>query len=173
MTTKQLKDLPDDILSLFDPKVTHEPDEENLEKFVNNLKETLRIRLAEREDVRDPLRFSSLGQPDRKVWYMANSKKGPEDLTAKTYLKFLYGDVIEQLVLFLTREAGHTVEREQEEIDVDGVLGHIDAIVDGVLVDVKSASPYGYKKFKYNSVVEDDPFGYTQQLAGYSSVLTI
>jgi hypothetical protein len=55
---------------------------------------------------------------------------------------------------------------------VDGVLGHIDAIVDGVLVDVKSASPYGYKKFKYNSVVEDDPFGYTQQLAGYSSVLT-
>ena len=141
--TTQLKDLPEDILGLFDPNKTHEPNEENLDWIANNLKEILRTRLAEREVVGNPLRFSSLGRPDRQIWYMANSQGGPQELNAKTYFKFLYGDIIELLVLFLAKEAGHKVEREQEEIEVDGVLGHIDAIIDGVVVDVKSASPYG------------------------------
>ena len=96
----------------------------------------------------------------------------PEDLSPKTYFKFLYGDVIEQLILFLAKEAGHKVEMEQLEVEQDGVKGHIDAVIDDVLVDVKSASPFGYKKFKTESVVEDDPFGYVEQLAGYSNILT-
>lgn len=84
----------------------------------------------------------------------------------------MYGDIIEQLILFLAREAGHTVERTQEEVEVDGVKGHIDAIIDGVVIDVKSASPYGYKKFENQTVTEDDPFGYVEQLSGYTNVLT-
>lgn len=167
----ELKTLPEDILGLFDPNVTHEPNEENLDWIADNLKDILRTRLKEREKVDNPLRFSSLGRPDRQIWYTANSKGGKEDLNAKTYFKFLYGDVIELLVLFLAKESGHKVERLQEEIEVDGVLGHIDAVIDDVVVDVKSASPYGYKKFKENAVLDDDPFGYVQQLAGYSTVL--
>jgi len=103
---------------------------------------------------------------------MAHHDGTAEKLSPKTFFKFLYGDVIEQLVLFLAKEAGHDVERHQEEIEVDGVKGHIDAIIDGVVVDVKSASPFGYKKFERNAVVFDDPFGYVQQLAGYANVLT-
>lgn len=87
-------------------------------------------------------------------------------------MKFLYGDVIEQLLLFLAKEAGHSVEQEQAEVEVNGVKGHIDAIIDGVVVDVKSASPYGYKKFKEGNVVGEDPFGYVAQLSGYATVLT-
>lgn len=167
----ELKTLPEDILGLFDPNVTHEPNEENLQWLAENLKGIMRTRLAEREKVDNPLRFSSLGRPDRQIWYMANSNEAKEDLNAKTYFKFLYGDVIELLVLFLAKESGHKVERMQEEVEVDGVLGHIDAVVDDVVVDVKSASPFGYKKFASSSVIEDDPFGYVQQLAGYSTVL--
>lgn len=170
--SKELSTLVEDIYALFDPNVTHEPSEENLDAFASNIKELLRVRLSQREDVRNPLRFSALGKPDRQLWYDAHPDGNEEELTAKTFFKFLYGDVIEQLVLFLTKEAGHTVEQEQGEVNVDGVLGHIDAIVDGVVVDVKSASPFGYKKFETNSVVNDDPFGYVAQLSGYADVLT-
>ena len=167
-----LQTLPEDIYALFDPTKDHEVNEENLEWAAQQFKELLRHRLKEREPLADPLRFSSMGRPDRQIWYMAQADKEPEAMQSKTYFKFLYGDVIELLILFLAREAGHTVERTQEELEVDGVKGHIDAVIDGVVVDVKSASPFGYKKFKENSVIQDDPFGYVQQLAGYASVLT-
>ena len=169
---KQLNTLVEDIYTLFDPNKGHEPSEENLEEVANNIKELLRTRLALREDVRSPLRFSALGRQNRQLWFDGHPDGEEEELTAKTYFKFLYGDIIEQLILFLTKEAGHTVELEQGEVEVDGVKGHIDAIVDGTVVDVKSASPYGYKKFETNSVTEDDPFGYVAQLSGYADVLT-
>jgi hypothetical protein len=102
---------------------------------------------------------------------MANADE-QEVISGKTGLKFMYGDLIEQMLLFLVKEAGHTVEREQEEIEVDGVLGHIDAVIDGVTVDVKSASPLSYAKFERGSLFEDDPFGYIGQISGYASVVT-
>lgn len=171
---KSLTNLVPDIFSLFDPTTTHTPNEENLENFANNIKDLLRVRLQGRKDDFSPLRFSSLGRPDRQLWYMANPDKElpPEELDPKTYFKFLYGDVIEQLVIFLAKEAGHKVEHEQLEIEVNGVKGHIDAIIDGVLVDVKSASPHGYTKFKENTILDNDPFGYVAQLSGYANVLT-
>lgn len=172
MTTKTLDTLVEDIYSLFNPDEGHEVSEDNLDKFAEDLKDVLRTRLRQRETPTSPLRFSALGQPDRKVWYKATMADKATPMSPKTYFKFLYGDVIECLILFLCKEAGHSVESEQKEVEVNGVKGHIDAIIDGVVVDVKSASPFGYKKFATNSVVEDDPFGYTQQLAGYASVLT-
>ncbi len=163
--------IPEDVYKLFDPNKGHEPSEENLNEFAENIKTLLRQRLAKREPIDNPLRFSSLGRPDRQLWYMA--KKYPsEELSAKTYFKFLYGDIIEQMILFLVKEAGHTVEHEQGEVSVDGVQGHIDAVIDGVVVDVKSASPIGYTKFVKQEVTTNDTFGYAQQLAGYAQVLT-
>lgn len=86
-------------------------------------------------------------------------------------MKFLFGDILECLLLFLAEEAGHTVTQKQAEVNVNGVLGHIDAVIDGVVVDVKSASTYSFKKFKDGSLETNDPFGYYEQLAGYSKGL--
>lgn len=173
MGTKELSTLVDDIYSLFDPEVDHECSEENLEAFAENLKELLRQRLSKYNPPESPIRFSSLGKPDRQMWYEAHPVEGSkEPMLPKTYLKFMYGDIIEQMLLFLAKEAGHEVRDEQMELEVDGIKGHIDAIIDGVVVDVKSASPYGYKKFEDKTVTEDDPFGYVAQLSGYASVLT-
>ena len=168
----KLETLVDDIYALFDPNKTHEPDEANLDKFATDLKELLRVRLRERQVNGGVLRFSSLGKQDRQLWYQHIGVQG-EELTAQTYLKFLYGDIVEQLVLFLAREAGHTVTGEQQEVEVDGIKGHIDAIIDDVLVDVKSASPFGYQKFVKSEVHVNDTFGYTQQLAGYGQALNL
>ena len=46
---KQLKDLPEDILNLFDGDVDHVVDENNLEEFADNLKEIIRTRFRERQ----------------------------------------------------------------------------------------------------------------------------
>ncbi len=171
MTKKTIDTVVEDIYALFDPNNGHEPNEDNLNAFAENLKEILRTRLAKREPLNNPLRFSSLGKQDRQLWYMAKAYP-QEDMSAKTYFKFLYGDVIEQLLVFLARESGHEVTDEQKEVVADGVKGHIDCKIDGVLVDVKSSSPYGFGKFVKGEVHIDDTFGYTQQLAGYAQVET-
>ena len=159
---------------MFDPDVDHEVSEEFLDEFCTNLRDILRLRLkASSRREGGGIRFSSLGKPDRQIWMDSHPDSSIEEpLLSKTYLKFLYGDVIEQLYLYLAKEAGHSVTHEQAEVEVDGVLGHIDAIIDGTVVDLKSASSYGYRKFEEGAVEQDDPFGYVAQLAGYASVLT-
>lgn len=169
----ELNELPQDVYNLFDPESDHEASEELLDEFCDNLKDILRMRLRASSRTGGAIRFSSLGKPNRQIWMDAHpDPENEEPMPAKTYLKFLYGDVIEQLYLYLAKEAGHSVTDEQREIEVDGVKGHIDAIIDGTVVDLKSASSYGYTKFATNTVEQDDPFGYVAQLAGYASVLT-
>lgn len=168
---KTINTLPADIYALFDPNVEHTVNDDYIEEFGENVKQLLRERLRGRSDQGGySIRFSNLGKQNRQIWYEANDPEG-EELQSKTYFKFLYGDLLEALIIFLAKEAGHKVEFEQHEIEVDGVLGHIDAIIDGTVVDVKSASPYSYKKFKEQTVVDDDPFGYIAQLSGYNNVL--
>ena len=170
-----LNTIPQDIYDLFDPAAHHDVSEDNLDSFCDNLKDLLRRRLSTSSQAvgESVLRFSSLGRPDRQLWYMANAEAGSgETFSGKTLLKFLYGDVIEQLLLFLVKEAGHEVTREQEELEVDGVKGHIDAVIDGVTVDVKSASPQGYTKFANGTLFENDPFGYIGQISSYASIVT-
>lgn len=167
---KELSTLVEDIYALFETTNDHVVNEDNLEAFTVATKELLRGRLRAATARGDPLRFSSLGRPDRQLWYAARSKG--ESFSPKHLLKFLYGDLIEQMLLFLVKEAGHKVEREQEELEVQGVFGHIDAIIDGVTVDVKSASPMSYTKFANGTLYENDPFGYIGQISSYASVLT-
>lgn len=124
------------------------------------------------EDRKPNLRMSNLGKPLRQLWYELNGYQG-EKLTGQTLLKFSYGHLVESLCIILAEAAGHTVERLQEEIEVDGVKGHIDGVIDGVLVDVKSCSSYSFNKFKYGKVFDDDPFGYVAQLSGYAHALNL
>ena len=90
-------------------------------------------------------------------------------MNGTTYLKFLYGDIIVEVVLLLAEVSGHDVKDRQRQVDVNGILGHIDAVIDGVLVDVKSTSPHSFKKFKDGTLKNDDPFAYVPQLSGYLS----
>lgn len=166
-----IETIPQDVYALFDQDTHHDCNEEFLTAFGENIKQLVRERLATRPSS-DALRFSSLGKPDRQIWYQANAPDLAERMLPKTYLKFLYGDVIEQLMLYLIKEAGHDVQDEQMEIEVDGIKGHIDAVIDGVTTDIKSASPFSFQKFKSGKLFEDDAFGYIGQVSGYSEVVT-
>jgi len=113
------------------------------------------------------LRMSNIGKPDCQLWHEINETDG-EGIDAQTRVKFLFGDLIEALMLYLVKEAGHKVTHEQAEVEVNGIKGHMDCRIDGVPVDVKSASPFGYKKFKEGTLAHDDPFGYMAQISGYA-----
>lgn len=133
--------------------------------------------LSPRSSVREKniLYFSEVGDPcPRRLWYKYNSPEIAEKHDGNTLLKFFYGDILEELVLNVAEDAGHSVTSKQERVlyDVGNgwyVRGRIDAIIDGVVVDVKSTTKYGEEKFKNN--LREDPFGYYQQLNGYASTL--
>lgn len=165
--------LPEDIYRILSDAVDHEVSEDNVEKAGELFKQVLRTRLRKKtpSSGEQVLRFSSLGKKDRQLWYAANKPETAEETPPKALLKFLYGDLIEVLIIFLAKEAGHEVTDEQLEVNEDGVVGHIDCLIDGIPVDVKSASPYGFKKFENGTFVFDDPFGYVQQLSGYANNL--
>lgn len=128
--------------------------------------------LSYAEEHKPSLRLSNVGKPYRQLWYELNGFKG-EPLSFQSKLKFLYGTICEELVIFLSREAGHTVTDEQKEVTLDGVTGHIDGFIDGVLVDVKSCSTRSFEKFEKGTLFTDDPFGYIAQLSGYAQALGV
>ncbi len=110
--------------------------------------------------------MSKLGTPNRKLWFEFNHELKEEEKSSNS-LKFLYGDILEQLVILLAKESGHTVEDEQSEVEIDGIKGHKDCKIDGVTVDIKSASNFAFKKFALGTLYKDDPFGYIAQLSSY------
>lgn len=121
------------------------------------------------------LYFSEVGDPCvRKLWYKYNKPELATPIDGNLRIKFFYGDMLEELVLGLAKDAGHEVTGQQQRVvyDVgDGwiVRGRIDAIIDGVPVDVKSVTKFSEEKFKNG--LKDDPFGYYQQLCGYATTL--
>jgi len=138
------------------------------EYFKTTASEAMDRRFSLPEERKATLRMSNIGTPcKRKLWYYLNTTSTESTLSPSTLLKFAYGDLIENLLLSLAKAAGHTVEGEQDEVVVDGIVGHRDAVIDGVTVDVKSASSASFKKFEKNELRVDDPFGYIQQLTGY------
>ena len=142
-------------------------DEDNINIFLKAITSDLKNFLDPKEKSRSGyLRMSSIGREDRKIWYDVHNKtqvKHPPELL----LKFFYGNIVEALMLFLAAEAGHKVTNQQEEVKIEGITGHIDAMIDGAVVDVKSASTRAFRKFKTRTLLGNDPFGYIGQISGY------
>lgn len=162
---KKIETLVADIYNLFDTAT--EFSKSNVEQFGQRLAGHISNRLSESRGV-PKLRLSNIGtECQRKLWYTINKPEVAEKLSNQTKFKFLFGDILEELLLFLAKEAGHSVEGEQTTLSINGVEGHRDAIIDGRLVDVKSASTMSYRKFESNGLRGNDPFNYLDQLGSY------
>jgi hypothetical protein len=170
---KKIDTLVDDINDLFRRKV--QVDRKIINKYTRLLGDTIQEAIEQSEDnEKQHLRMSLLGMPDRKLYYtLKNPPSSTVVLSPETRIKFLYGHTVEALVLALAEIAGHEVTRCQEVVELNGVKGHIDGFIDGVLVDVKSASSYGFKKYQGNNLFDNDPFGNIMQLSGYAQALGV
>ena len=169
MTTAQktIDTLVEDIYSLFTSNEPTKIPANVLQDFAKDVTDAVVNSLTEERKPRNNLRLSMIGQPARKVWYSVRSTE-QEELAGSDYIKFLYGDILEALLVFLSKVSGHKVSDQQKQVVLNDVVGHQDAVVDNVLVDFKSASSFSFKKFTEGMVFKDDPFGYVAQLSAYA-----
>jgi hypothetical protein len=163
---KKIDTLIEDIYKVFEDQVDLPND--LIKDFGTRVSELVKNRIEEVRSGPEGLRLSQIGTPNRKIWYgLQNYDKKP--LTGQDRLKFLYGDLVEELLLLLIKLAGHTITDEQKTVTIEGVVGHQDCRIDNVITDIKSASSFGFRKFKDNSITNgNDPFGYIAQLSAYT-----
>ncbi len=142
-------------------------------ELTRQLSDDLAGRLAlqlgqKRKGQRPTLRMSGLGPKcPRALWNSIHHPELGEPLPPWAEIKFAYGAIAEGLVVALTKAAGHSVEGEQDELRLDGIVGHRDAVIDGCVCDVKSASSLSFQKFKSTNFEMVDSFGYLEQLDSY------
>ena len=169
---KELDTLIDDMNKVLVEGVDEIP-KEVLETF-NKACGGLLFRFLKKARVKKPsLRMSNIGKPDRQLWFELHSDGAEESAKEPNmYLKFLIGDIAELVLLALAQLAGHKVESLQEEVQIEGVTGHMDAVIDDTVVDVKSASGYSFEtKFQKGGLKDHDYFGYIDQVSGYNNAL--
>lgn len=144
--------------------------EEDIDSTLSGIKEALMSWAVPSERNKDfTVRMSNIGKPARQLWFEKRDPQGRGSIDGPTQIKFLYGHLLEEIVLMLVRMTDHKVTDEQKEVAVNGIVGHMDCKINGEVVDVKTASRFAFNKFKDGRLAQDDPFGYLGQLAGYEA----
>lgn len=129
------------------------------------------------------LRMSGLGRPLCQQIMQLNGEE--EDMDYSTFMKFIFGDLIEAVAVAALRLAGADIIEIQKPVEVDlgegiTIKGTLDLIMDdgsGPKVwDIKSASDFAFNhKFGsfggYEKIKSEDAFGYIMQGYLYSSAV--
>mgnify|MGYP006426939017 CR=1 FL=1 len=113
------------------------------------------------------LYLSQIGKDDHLLYF--NYKGWPqEEMGSDIKLRLMYGDIIEELLLWLAEMAGHEVTEKQWLVTVDDVRGRKDCRIDGVNIDVKSMSRYTFAQAEKGTFF-DTAMGmaYIHQLSSY------
>ena len=110
----------------IDPEVDAEAE---IDRFGEAVKDLMRKEFISRGYDARKLRLSNVGRKDRFLW---NHYRGLEKEPLETHnlIKFLYGHLIEEMLLFLVRMAGHTVTDEQKTCEVEDIKGSKDCRLD-------------------------------------------
>ena len=144
-----------------------------IEAFGEDCKAAIRKQFSRNSDYR--IRMSGIGRP---LCQQQLEKRGhKQDVAYNDVVRFLMGDLVEAAAVLIMKAAGINVEQEQSQcsLELDGqtVNGTLDVIIDDKVWDIKSTSPWSFEnKFSgrggYDSIKEDDPFGYIMQGFLYS-----
>jgi hypothetical protein len=175
----KIETLTEDIYGVLNQETDHEPSSKLASEYAMRIGGELAKATLKRDRPREvgKLWASDLGKPCmRQHWYNFNGK-GAEKLTGNTKFKFLYGNILEEAVLYMAEEAGHSVEATQARVELDierphgldwQVTGRIDGFIDDILIDVKSTSSFGFQRYKDGIYAHNDSFGYLYQLGFYA-----
>tara|TARA_R110000824_G_scaffold395557_1_gene596298 strand:+ start:129 stop:1034 length:906 start_codon:yes stop_codon:yes gene_type:complete len=167
-----LETLVDDVYTLMQNKNSAKgvDTEAEIDKFGEAMKDLMRKEFlpnVQNFAGRGGLRLSSIGKPELQQWYSVNKFRG-EKIQPHTYIKFMYGHLIEEMLLFFVRLSGHKVTDEQKKCTVGDITGHMDCKIDGIVTDVKSTTKFGIKKFEDGTLAASDSFGYVDQIKAYA-----
>ena len=143
-------------------------DERLSDYLASDISHRLRASLNDSRQQKPTLRLSAMGpRCPKALWHSIHTPELAEALPPWAEVKYSFGHVLEALAVVLAKAAGHEVTGEQDEVVVDGIVGHRDCVIDGCVVDIKSCSSRQFDKYKSGSVAQDDGFGYLDQLDGY------
>jgi hypothetical protein len=188
MSKASIKTLVEDVVQSMGPDHTSISDQQLAvygASIARHARDTLNKRTVRPRPTPETLYASEIGDacPTR-LWHKRHGTMGLP-MGGSTELKFLVGDFYEETLLLFAEASGHEVTDRQREVvfnvgdnyaEVGGawsVHGHIDAVIDGYVVDVKSASSYAYDLYTKNGLITDEnnSFGYVAQLNFYSYML--
>ena len=155
----------------------------SLAQFTKDCKESATKQIS-KDDRTYRIRMSGLG---RHLCQQILERDGhKEELPYNAPLRFWFGDLSEAMLMCIMREAGIDIVDFQKEVELE-IAGHkirgtLDVIIRdefGVekVWDIKSASDWAFKhKFGfggYDSIKEDDPFGYVMQGYLYATAMNM
>ena len=113
---KKIDTIVEDIYGLFEKKNEHLTEKEVdkcIDDFASSVKVHVKDFLKQMPQDKPRLRLSTIGRPDRQLWY---DFKKPHNipLAPSTRIKFLYGYILEELLIMLSSIAGHKVTQQQK-----------------------------------------------------------
>lgn len=180
---KQIETLVEDIYGVASGKSPIPVDQDAIETYIQEAIKEFEMHLRKFVGDRqvgltsEPFRLrpSNIGLPLRRLYL---DKKASENLDSQVqfgrkyqHISFMFGNLCETWILFLSKLSGHSVTNQQQTVTLGGLSGSKDCDIDGVVVDVKSASPFSFSKVKQGSLnntnPSDDPWGYRDQLTFY------
>jgi len=147
--------------------------DEILDYFLTEVSRGFKRQFMEEKQNKATLRLSSIGKCMTQQWLNAKGYT-PEPFSPRTLITFWQGDLIEACTLSLAKMAGVDIRREQEEVDILGVKGHIDGVLyendkPVAVVEIKSMADFSFKRFSKEGI--DNTFGYESQGIAYATSL--
>lgn len=149
--------------------------EQLLTKFGNETQAALKKHFEQEPRIFKPS-MSNVGRP---LCQLQMELKHGSSSSGQDINKFLFGDIVEDILFFLIYASGLEVVSEQEEVSLQIGKHKLNGTLDIILningehkvYDVKSASDYSFKtkmNNTYTHFIENDTYGYNEQLFAYS-----
>jgi hypothetical protein len=169
---KEFRMVVDEIYRFIEPNADKVDIPELFKEFETELIHGVQRQLFQKRVYKPTLRLSGIGKCLRgQAYTVAGYPK--KDINPRTKITFLMGDIVEALIVLLAKHAGVILTDEQLEVKLNGVVGHIDGIVEfggkRYLFECKSMSSFSFDKFKREGMGND--FGYVSQANSYAYAL--
>lgn len=169
---KSIDTLVEDIYKVVSPDSHHPMSRDILESALKDISHTLCQTTAIEKGSSYYIRPSSIGKGLRWHYFMNKYPDQAEAFDGRMKLLFQSGHIYEAVILAYVKLAGYEVTHQQAIIDLNGVTGSCDCLINGYLIDVKTTSDYSFKKFSEGEIsLDNDPFGYIAQLSTYKQGL--
>jgi hypothetical protein len=149
-----------------------------LDEFLKDCKQVVEKQFTQTRDSEFRIRMSSIGKPLCQLQMEKKYSGGKAIQSYENYnnkLRFLFGDLLEAVVIMLLRITKAKIQGVQGNVKYKtewfDMKGTYDIIIDDKVYDIKTASPFAFeKKFGggFENVAKDDVFGYITQGYLYS-----
>jgi hypothetical protein len=149
-----------------------------IEQIVEDIRAALTRQFVDKLDNTFTLRMSNVGRAYCQLWFDKNAPHKAIPHSTNFVMNMMMGDIIEAVFKGLLTQAG-VAYSDGSRVTLDlgeyKIHGTPDIVIDGKVDDVKSASPWSFEnKFKsFQTLADNDSFGYLAQLAGYAKAMGI